>query len=180
VSWSPTPTSRRRGTQAAQAPRSDAAMLAQINATAKAMEEVAKLTPEQLAQRRVEAASAIADCRGSRRRRGRRRSTLLVTCAVAGDDAKDSQLLGEACRLLVQHEECASPRAAGIAVRQRPARALAALRVGFSLPVHAAHQRGEGDLLVGGSAPAPRSALRSPLAAAESGNISKAVFMITS
>jgi hypothetical protein len=86
-------------------PPSDAAMLAQINATAKAMEEVSRLTPEQLAKRRVEAARQIAELPRVAQAVWSAPKTLLVNLEVAGDDAKDSQLLGEACRLLVQHEE---------------------------------------------------------------------------
>ena len=89
----------------ARAPGSDSAMLAQINATAKAMEEVAKLTPEQLAKRRVEAARQIAELPRVAQAVWSAPKTLLVNLQVAGDDVKDSQLLGEACRLLVQHEE---------------------------------------------------------------------------
>jgi hypothetical protein len=85
--------------------RSDAAMLAQISATAKAMEEVAKLTPEQLARRRVEAARQIAELPRVAQAAWSAQKTLLVNLEIAGDDVKDSQLLGEACRLLVQHEE---------------------------------------------------------------------------
>jgi len=88
-----------------QAQRSDAAMVAQINATAKAMEEVAKLTPEQLALRRVEAARRIAALPRVGQAVWSAQKTLQVNLDRPGDDAQDSQLLGEVCRLLVQQEE---------------------------------------------------------------------------
>lgn len=90
--------------QAPAAP-SDAAMLAQINATAKAYEESAKLTPEERAKRRVETAKRIADLPRVRQAAWSAQSTLLVNLEVAGDDANDTQLLEEVCRLLLQQEE---------------------------------------------------------------------------
>ena len=89
----------------AQAPRSDAAMLAQISATAKAMEEVAKLTPEQLAKRRADAARQVSDLPRVGQAAWSAPKTLLVVLESAGDEAGDKQLLNEVCRLLLQQEE---------------------------------------------------------------------------
>jgi restriction system protein len=88
-----------------QAQRSDTAMVAQINATAKAMEEVAKMTPEQLALRRVEVAKRVAALPRVGQAVWPAQKTLQVNLDAAGDDAGDSQLLGEVCRLLLQQEE---------------------------------------------------------------------------
>ena len=84
---------------------SDAAMLAQINATAKAYEEAAKLTPEERARRRVEAAKQVAELPRIAQAVWSAQSTLQVTLRNSADDAQDEQLLGEICRLLVQQEE---------------------------------------------------------------------------
>jgi len=90
--------------QAPKAP-TDQAMLAEINATAKAYEESAKLTPEERAKRRAETAKRIADLPRVRQAAWSAQSTLLVSLDTAGDDAKDTQLLEEVCRLLLQQEE---------------------------------------------------------------------------
>jgi hypothetical protein len=84
---------------------SDAQMLAQINATAKAYQEAAKLTPEELAKRRADAARRIAELPRVGQAAWTAQSTLLVTLRAAGDDAADTQLLEEVCRLVVQQEE---------------------------------------------------------------------------
>jgi hypothetical protein len=89
----------------AHSTRSDAAMLAQINATAKAMEEVAKLTPAQRAQRRAAAARTVSDLPRVSQAAWSAQSTLLVNLEHSGDEAKDSQLLDEVCRILLQNEE---------------------------------------------------------------------------
>jgi hypothetical protein len=89
----------------AQAPRPDAAMLQQISATAKAMEEVAKLTPEQLAHRRVEAAKRVSALPRVQQAAWSAQRTLLVTLSQSSDEQTDNQLLEETCRLLVQQEE---------------------------------------------------------------------------
>ena len=80
-------------------------MLEQINATAKAMEEVAKLTPEQLAARRAEAAKRVAALPRVSQAAWSAQRTLLVTIRQASDEKTDNQLLEETCRLLVQQEE---------------------------------------------------------------------------
>jgi hypothetical protein len=89
----------------APAAPSDAAMLAQINATAKAYEEAAKLSPEERAKRRVEAAKRVAELPRVRQAVWSAQSTLQVTLRSAADEAQDSQLLGEICRQLLQQEE---------------------------------------------------------------------------
>ena len=87
------------------APRPDAAMLAQIDATAKALAEVAKLTPEQLAQRRAAAAHKVSELPQVRQATWSGSRTLLVSLEHAGEEARDNQLLDEVCRTLVQNEE---------------------------------------------------------------------------
>jgi hypothetical protein len=88
-----------------RAPRSDAAMLAQINATAKALDEVARMTPEQLAERRASAARRVSDLPRVRLAAWSGPRTLLVSLEVAAEEGKDDQLLDEVCRTLVQNEE---------------------------------------------------------------------------
>lgn len=85
--------------------RSDAAMLAQINATARALEEISRMSPEQLAARRAEAAKQVSELPrvGLAAWGGQR--TLVVNIQHAADDARDNQLLDEVCRILVQKEE---------------------------------------------------------------------------
>jgi hypothetical protein len=90
---------------AAQQSRSDAAMLKQISATAKAMEEVSKLTPEQLAQRRVEAAKRVSALPRVQQAAWSAQRTLLVTLRQSADEQSDNQLLAETCRVLVLQEE---------------------------------------------------------------------------
>jgi hypothetical protein len=88
-----------------RAPRSDAAMLAQINATAKALDEVAKMTPEQLAERRAAAVRRVTELPRVRMAAWSGPRTLLVSLERVGEEAKDNQLLDEVCRTLVQNEE---------------------------------------------------------------------------
>jgi restriction system protein len=90
--------------QAPKAP-TDEQMLAQINATAKAYQEAAKLSPEERAHRRADVAHRIAGLPRVGQANWSAQSTLLVTLRSAGDDADDSRLLEETCRLLVQQEE---------------------------------------------------------------------------
>jgi hypothetical protein len=84
-------------------PRADAEMLKQINATARAMAEVAKLKPSELAKRRVDVAKRISLIPqiGAASWSGPR--TLLVT--LNQTDGKDKALLEEVCRIITQHEE---------------------------------------------------------------------------
>jgi hypothetical protein len=90
--------------QAPKAP-TDAQMLAQINATAKAYEASTKLSPEERAKRRVDVSHRIAALPRVGQAIWSAQSTMLVNLRVAGDDAADTQLLDETCRLLVQQEE---------------------------------------------------------------------------
>ena len=111
--------------RSAQAGRSDAAMLAQINATAKALEEVAKLTDEQKAQRRAEAARQVSELPRVGQAAWSAQRTLLVNLDQIADEARDNQLLGEVCRIVVKNEELRYTRvqlespAAGQRVRWR-------------------------------------------------------------
>ena len=91
--------------QSGRAPRADAAMLEQISATAKALEEVAKLTPEQLAERRAAAARSVSDLPRVRQAAWSGPRTLLVSLERPGEEDRDDQLLDEVCRTLVQNEE---------------------------------------------------------------------------
>ena len=83
--------------------RSDAAMLAQINATAQAMAEVAKLSDSQLAQRRASAAKQVSMLPQVGVAGWSAQRTLLVTLNQ-GEHA-DTVLLDEVCRILLQNEE---------------------------------------------------------------------------
>lgn len=85
------------------APRSDAAMLEQINATAKAMAEVAKLSDEQLARRHADAAHQVSLLPQVDRAAWAAQRTLLVT--LNRTDGKDKVLIDEICRILLQNEE---------------------------------------------------------------------------
>lgn len=96
------------GTVAKQASIADAnkaadATLAQINATAKAMDEVDKLTDEQRAQRKAKAASAIAEMPVVKTAIWYSASTLQLHLNSEKND--DKIMLGEICRILTQYEE---------------------------------------------------------------------------
>ena len=78
-------------------------MLRQLNATAEAMAEVARLTPEQLAQRRAAAAKQVAQISQVDTAAWSAQSTLLLN--LNSTDGKDKVLIEEACRILIQHEE---------------------------------------------------------------------------
>jgi hypothetical protein len=84
-------------------PRSDAAMLAQINATARAMAEVAKLSSTELAQRRVDVAKKVALIPQVDNAIWSAQRTLLVS--LNKTDGKDKALIEEVCRIITQHEE---------------------------------------------------------------------------
>jgi hypothetical protein len=83
--------------------RQDEDMLRELRENARAMEEVGKLTPAQLAARRAETAREIgllaqvdtANWSGPR--------TLLIR--MVRTDGKDKSLVDEACRLVIRHEE---------------------------------------------------------------------------
>lgn len=109
---------------AASAPRSDAAMLKQLNATAEAMAEVAKLPSAELTRRRAEVARNVSlisqvDVAGWSAQR-----TLLVT--LNRTDGKDKVLVDEICRIVTQYEELRftriqlqPPEGSGLSVRWR-------------------------------------------------------------
>lgn len=79
------------------------AMLQQLNATAQAMEAVARLSPEQLAKRRADAAKQVAQISQVATAAWSAPRTLLIT--LNHTDGKDKVLVAEACRILVQNEE---------------------------------------------------------------------------
>ncbi len=80
-----------------------AAMLQQLNATAEAMEAVARLSPEQLAKRRADAAKQVAQISQVAAAAWSAPRTLLIN--LNHTDGKDKVLVAEACRILVQNEE---------------------------------------------------------------------------
>lgn len=90
------------GSQPAPQPAQDA-MLRQLNATAQAMEAVARLTPEQLAKRRADAAKQVSQISQVATAAWSAPRTLLIT--LNHTDGKDKVLVAEACRILVQNEE---------------------------------------------------------------------------
>ena len=105
-------------------PRSDAAMLEQINATARAMAEVAKLSSTQLARRRVDVAKKIALIPQVDNAIWSAQRTLLVS--LNKTDGKDEVLIEEICRIVIQNEEMRftriqleSPAESGARVRWR-------------------------------------------------------------
>ena len=90
------------GLPAAPKPAQDA-MLQQLNATAEAMEAVARLSPEQLAKRRVEAAKQVSQISQVDAAEWSAPRTLLIN--LNRTDGKDKVLVAEACRILLQNEE---------------------------------------------------------------------------
>ena len=90
------------GSQPAPQPAQEA-MLRQLNATAQAMEAVARLTPEQLAKRRADAAKQVSQISQVATAAWSAPRTLLIT--LNHTDGKDKVLVAEACRILVQNEE---------------------------------------------------------------------------
>lgn len=93
---------RPAGSPPAPQPAQDA-MLQQLNATAEAMEAVARLSPEQLAKRRADAAKQVAQISQVATAAWSAPRTLLIT--LNHTDGKDKVLVAEACRILVQNEE---------------------------------------------------------------------------
>lgn len=87
----------------ASTPPPEDAMLRQLNATAEAMAEVARLTPDQLAQRRAAAAKQVSQIAQVDTAAWSAQSTLLIS--LNSSDGKDKVLIEEACRILVQNEE---------------------------------------------------------------------------
>lgn len=88
---------------AVETARRDDAVLARLNATAQAMAEVAKMTPEQLAQRRASAAKQVSQIAQVDTAAWSAQRTLLLN--LNQTDGKDKVLIEEACRILTQHEE---------------------------------------------------------------------------
>jgi hypothetical protein len=105
-------------------PRSDAAMLKQLNATAKAMAEVAKLSDPELASRRAEVAQQVSLISQVDVAAWSAQRTLLVTLNHA--DGKEKVLVDEICRIVTQYEELRftriqlqPPAESGLSVRWR-------------------------------------------------------------
>lgn len=90
------------GSSPAPLPAQDA-MLKQLNATAEAMQAVARLSPEQLAKRRADAAKQVSQISQVATAAWSAPRTLLIT--LNHTDGKDKVLVSEACRILVQNEE---------------------------------------------------------------------------
>ena len=90
------------GSSIAPQPAQDA-MLKQLNATAEAMEAVARLSPQQLAKRRADAAKQVSQISQVATAAWSAPRTLLIT--LNHTDGKDKVLVAEACRILVQNEE---------------------------------------------------------------------------
>jgi restriction system protein len=81
----------------------DDPVLRQLNATAAAMAEVARLTPEQLARRRADAARQVGQLPQVSSAAWSAQRTLLL--ALNRTDGKDEGLITETCRILLQNEE---------------------------------------------------------------------------
>lgn len=83
--------------------RADDDIVRQLNATAKAMADVAKLTPDQRAKRRADAAKLVSQLEAVDSAAWSAQSTLLLN--LNQSDGKDKVLIDEACRILTQYEE---------------------------------------------------------------------------
>lgn len=108
--------------QAAQG--TDAIMLQELNAAAKALADVAKLSPEQLRARRAEAAKLVSQISQVQAAAWSAPRTMLVK--MSRTDGKDTVLIDEVCRILTQYEEMRftrvqleAPADSGLAVRWR-------------------------------------------------------------
>lgn len=77
--------------------------LERLNATAAAMAEVAKLSPEELARRRADAARQVSGLSQVDAAAWSAQRTLLLL--LNRTDGKDQALIAEACRILLQYEE---------------------------------------------------------------------------
>jgi hypothetical protein len=88
---------------ASSAPASDQAMLRQLQDSARLMEEVARLTPEQKAQRRAETAKQVGRLAPVGGAMWSAQRTLLVH--LDQTDGKDKALVDDICRIVTQHEE---------------------------------------------------------------------------
>lgn len=125
---SPVATRANSGQQATPAQRagagSDAVMLKELNAAAKALADVAKLSPKQLRGRRAEAVRNVSQIAQVQVAAWAAPRTLLVK--MRKTDGKDKVLLDEVCRILTQYEEMRftrlqlePPADSGLAVRWR-------------------------------------------------------------
>ena len=108
----------------AHVPRSDDALLKQLNATAQAMAEVASLSTAEMARRRAEAAKTVSLITHIDTAVWSTQRTLLVT--LNRTDGKDKAMIDEVCRILTQYEEMRftriqleSPTDSGLTVRWR-------------------------------------------------------------
>ena len=88
---------------ATQAAPAEDPVLKQLNATAAAMAEVARLTPEQLARRRADVARQVGQLPQVSSAAWSAQRTLLL--ALNRTDGKDEGLITETCRILLQNEE---------------------------------------------------------------------------
>lgn len=78
-------------------------MLRKLRENARAMEEVGRLTPEQLAARRAETAREVGLLAQVDTANWSAQRTLLIR--MSRTDGKDKALVDEACRLVIRHEE---------------------------------------------------------------------------
>ena len=88
---------------ASATPSSEDPVLRERNATAAAMAEVARLTPEQLNRRRADAARQVSQLPQVDNAAWSAQRTLLLL--LNRTDGKDEGLITETCRILLQHEE---------------------------------------------------------------------------
>lgn len=109
---------------AASTPRSDAAMLTKLNATARAMADAAKLSSVEREQRRADIVRKIALLPEIDTASWSAQRALLVT--LNKTNGKDKALLDEVCRIVTQYEELRftrvqldAPSNSGLAVRWR-------------------------------------------------------------
>lgn len=109
---------------APSAPRSDAAMLTKLNATARAMADAAKLSSVEREQRRADIVRKIALLPEIDTASWSAQRTLQVT--LNRTDGKDKALIDEVCRIMTQYEELRftrvqldPPADSGLAVRWR-------------------------------------------------------------
>jgi hypothetical protein len=91
------------GAAAAAAPSSDQVMLRQLQDSARLMDEVARLTPQQKAERRAETAKQVGRLAPVGGAMWSAPRTLLVH--LNQTDGKDKALVDDICRIVTQHEE---------------------------------------------------------------------------
>lgn len=83
--------------------QSDQAVMRQLEATAKAMDAAARLTPEQLLQRRADVARQVGHLAQVANAGWSAQRTLLIR--LGQTDGKDKRLVEDVCRIVTQHEE---------------------------------------------------------------------------